>query len=324
MHSFFERCSDSGFMAAIARVLLFAVYLCLFSGCAAIGAPSVLQSFELSKLYQPLPYPVGDWNPEGLEYEDAWFSASDGTRLHGWYVPCQNPEAVVLFAHGNAGNVSNLGQPLREFRDRHRLAVMVFDYRGYGRSEGTPSENGLLQDARAAREWLANRSGINQRHIVLMGRSLGGAIMVDLAAKDGARALILESTFTSVPDVARHHLCNLPVHWIMASRFDSLSKIDGYHGPLLMSHGDSDEFVPYTHGVRMFQAANEPKRFVTIHGGNHNSPQSDEYHQALADFIHSLPQLGIGSPLVGIADRFRNRIGPESVQTEFDAIHSSL
>lgn len=276
-------------MTAIRRALLAAIYACLLPGCAAIGVTSALESFERSKLYQPLPYPVGDWSPQGLVYEDAWFSASDGTRLHGWYVPCPNPAAVVLFAHGNAGNISNLGGPLREFCDRHCLAVMVFDYRGYGRSEGTPSERGLLQDARAARAWLANRVGIDARDIVLMGRSLGGAIMVDLAANDGARGLILESTFCSVADVVRYHLCYLPVHWMMTSRFEALAKIDEYHGPLLMSHGDADEIVPYRQGVRMFRAANEPKRFVTVHGGDHNSPQSEEYHQVLDDFICSLP-----------------------------------
>ena len=249
-------------MSAMPKALRFAVYACyacLLPGCTAIGMPSALESLERSKLYQPLPYPVGDWSPEGLVYEDAWFSASDGTRLHGWYVPCPNPAAVVLFAHGVAGNISHLGGPLREFCDRHGVAVMVFDYRGYGRSAGTPSEKGLLQDARAARAWLANRVGIDERDIVLMGRSLGAAIMVDLAANDDARGLILESTFCSVPDVARYHLRYLPVHWFMASRFDSLAKIGAYHGPLLMSHGDRDEIVPYRQGVRMFRAANEPK-----------------------------------------------------------------
>ena len=181
---------------------------------------------------------------------------------------------------------------LKELHDRHAVTVLGFDYRGYGRSAGVPSEAGLLQDARAAREWLAKRTGIAEREIVLMGRSLGGGVVVDLAAKDGARGLILESTFTSLPDVADHHLPLVPSRLLMQNRFNSLSKIGQYQGPLLQSHGDADRVVPYALGKQLFEAAAGPKQFVAIEGGDHNSPQSEEYHRAFDTFIDSLPQPG--------------------------------
>ena len=165
---------------------------------------------ENSLLYFPAKYPDGDWNPPGLVFEDAWFNAADGTELHGWFVPCENPRAVALFLHGNAGNMTHRDDMLREL---HRLgvAVLAFDYRGYGRSEGSPTEAGILADGRAARKWLAERAGIPESEIVLMGESLGGAVAVQLAAEAPARGLVLENVFCSLPDVAAFHYPWLPV-----------------------------------------------------------------------------------------------------------------
>ncbi len=254
-----------------------------------MGLPSPLASFEQAHVYYPVRYPDGDWHPEGLNFEDAWFTASDGTRLHGWFVPHDRPRAVALFAHGNAGNVSHRAASLRLLHDRHELAVLAFDYRGYGRSEGTPSEWGLLQDARAARAWLSQRTGLDETDLLLTGRSLGGAVMVELAARDGARGLVLASTFTSLPDVARQHMPLIPARLLMRNRFDSISKLGDYRGPLLQSHGDADRVVGYALGVRLHEAANGPKRFITIPGGGHNDPQNEDYRRAFDEFIDALP-----------------------------------
>jgi hypothetical protein len=173
----------------------------------------------------------------------------------------------------------------QRLHDRVGVSVMVFDYRGYGRSEGQPSEAGVLADARAARAWLAHRAGIAENRIVLLGRSLGGGVAVDLAAADGARALVLESTFTSMPDVAQTMFPLLPVHSLMQTKFDSATKIGKYHGPLLQSHGTADRLIPYSIGRRLFDAANEPKQFVPIPDGDHNDPQSEDYYRALSAFL---------------------------------------
>jgi fermentation-respiration switch protein FrsA (DUF1100 family) len=196
----------------------------------------------------------------------------------------------VLYAHGNAGSVSDWRWVLRLFRERLNASILVFDYRGYGKSEGTPHEAGVLEDARAARKWLAHRTGVDETEIVLVGRSLGGAVAVDLAATDGARGLVLENTFTSLPDVAASHFPLLPVRWLMRSRLDSLAKISAYHGPLLQTHGDADRVVPLEQGERLHQAASGPKQFVVVAGGGHNDPPTAEYMQALERFLSSLPR----------------------------------
>ncbi len=248
--------------------------------------------FENSLVYFPDRHPIGDWRPAGLEFEDAEFQADDGTRLHGWYIPHENPRAVVLFAHGNAGNLTHRADMLRRLEREVGVSVMIFDYRGYGKSEGSPSEAGILSDARAARAWLARRAGVAPTDIVLLGRSVGGGVMVDLAAKDGARALILESTFTSMPDVAQHHYPWLPVRLLMRNRYDSAAKIADYHGPLLQSHGTSDGIVPYQLGRDLFDRANQPKQFFDIPDGGHNNPQPADYYQTLGRFINELPAAG--------------------------------
>ena len=243
---------------------------------------------EESLIFFPARYPEGDWQPEGLSFEDARFQAADGVRLHGWYLPHPNPRATVLFSHGNAGNLSHRADAMRVLNQLVGVSVLIYDYRGYGRSEGKPDEKGVLADARAARAWLAEREDIAETDIVQMGRSLGGAVAVDLAAADGARALVLESTFTSMPDVAAWHYRWLPVRLLMHTRFDSLAKIDAYHGPLLLSHGDADTIVPYESGRKLFEAANEPKHFLTIPDGDHNDFQPREYYQKLIEFLDGL------------------------------------
>lgn len=250
----------------------------------------VMLFLENSLIFFPSRYPDGNWNPSSLEPEDAWFQAADGTKLHGWYIPCQDPRAVVLFAHGNGGNLTHRDQVLKILNYRLRVSVLIFDYRGYGRSEGSPSEQGVLQDARAARDWLCQRTGLKPAELVLMGESLGGAVAVDLAAGGGARGLILENTFSSLPDVAAHHYRWLPVGLLMRSRFDSVSKIGRYHGPLLQIHGDADTIVPIRYSRLLFAAANEPKQFVEIPGGDHNDPCTPAFVEALDRFFDQLAE----------------------------------
>ncbi len=256
-------------------------------GCHTLDGLRVV-SPESMLVYQPLGPHSEDWQPPGLEYEDVYFTTPDGVRLHGWYCPVETPRAVVLFAHGNAGNIAyRYPDCVRLTRDMD-VTVFAFDYRGYGRSEGTPNEKGLLIDARAAREWLARKEGLDEAEIVLFGRSLGGGVMVDLAANDGARALMLESTFTSLPDVA-NDLLPLSPGILMLNRFKSLEKIPRYHGPLLIAHGTKDQLIPFEHGKQLFEAANEPKQFAPIAGADHNWEPPSAYLGILDEFFDSLP-----------------------------------
>jgi fermentation-respiration switch protein FrsA (DUF1100 family) len=260
----------------------------LFGGCASLGPVSPLRPLERAAVFHPVKYPDGDWAPAGLSFEDAWFSAEDGVELHGWFVPHDRPRGVALFCHGNAGNVTGLAETLRILNQRHRLAVMTFDYRGYGKSAGEPSEAGILRDARAARRWLAERTGVAETDIILMGQSLGGGVAVDLAADDGARALILASTFTSLPDVGASHMPWLLPHWNMSMRMNSLAKIAQYHGPVMISHGDADEVIPFEQGKKLYDAVPGRKQFFIHAGGRHNDPRPEEYRVALEEFLASL------------------------------------
>ncbi len=248
----------------------------------------LMMTFENSLIFFPSVYPDGFWNPPGLEFEDARFESADGTKLHGWYVAHEEPRAVVLFAHGNAGNLSHRAQVVGEMVHRLGVSVMIFDYQGYGRSEGKPSEAGVLADARAARAWLARRAGVDESQIVLFGESIGGAVMVDLAGRDGARGLVLENTFSSLPEVASFHYRWLPAKLLMRTRLDSATKIGNYHGPLLQFHGDADTIVPTDLGRKLFAAANEPKQLVVIPGGDHNDPQTPAFFRAFDEFLARL------------------------------------
>lgn len=270
---------------------LLAATLLVSSGCSSLGLYVTPGQWERASIFQPDKFPAGEWQQTTVLVQDATFAAADGTQLHGWYVRHPQPKAHALVLHGNAGNVTLMADTLRTLNQRHGLAVLALDYRGYGKSSGTPSEAGLLLDARAARRWLAEREGIAETDIVLLGQSLGGGVAVDLAAKDGCRGLVLASTFTSLPEVAQHHTPWLPLKWMLSTKFDSLTKIKEYHGPLLLAHGEADEVVPYQQGLDLFNAAPGPKQMITNPGGKHNDPLPEKYREALDNFIANLPPL---------------------------------
>jgi fermentation-respiration switch protein FrsA (DUF1100 family) len=252
------------------------------------GTVLILMFLENSLIFFPSPHPQGNWRPVGLKFEDVHFTAADGTALHGWYLPHAKPRGVVLFCHGNAGNITHREEILRRLHDATGVTVFIFDYRGYGRSKGKPNEAGVLTDARAARDWLCRRENVAPDKLILMGESLGGAVAVDLAAEKGARGLILESTFTSLRDVGAYHFPWLPVRLLVRTQLDALATIKNYRGPLLQSHGDQDTIVPYKFGQRLFEAANEPKQFVTFPGGDHNDLRGLTYYETLGQFVAGL------------------------------------
>lgn len=245
--------------------------------------------FETALIFPTWQIPPGDWSPTEFSYEDVVFHAEDGTRLHGWYFAHPHPQAYVLYCHGNGEHLGYMGSYVDELREKYRVSIFAFDYRGYGKSEGKPHEAGILADGRAARAWLAQRAEIEAAEVVLWGRSIGGAVTVALGAEERARGMILERTFTSLVDVAAHHCWWLPVKWFMRNRFDSLSRIEEYHGPLLQSHGTADEIVPFSLGKTLFDAADTPdKQFVAMPNVTHNGPGTPEYHAVLIRFLKRL------------------------------------
>ncbi len=219
-----------------------------------------LEPWVLSK------FPAGNWQPDGLAFQDVAFRADDGVVLHGWYVPHAQPKAVLLYAHGSVGNVTTRASTLKKLHD-HGVAVMIFDYRGYGKSEGLPTEEGLYLDGKAARTWLAQASNLAENQIVLLGHSLGSYVVVDMAAKRGARGVILSSTGTSLRDFLSYNWW-FPGRLLAGYAFDNRPKLGLFAGPLLMRHGEADHIAPLELAQQLFAGANEPKQLLIDHGGH--------------------------------------------------------
>lgn len=229
------------------------------------------------------------WNPPDLAYEDAYFQANDGTNLHGWYVPHPKPRAVVLYSHGNGESVPHLSNRLRVLHELIGVSVFAWDYRSYGRSQGKPHESNVIPDARQAQLWLANRASVSPEQIVLVGRSLGGAVSVALAAEHEVRGLVLDRTFSCLLDTAAHNFPWLPVRWVMRNRFSSAERIRNYDGPLLQSHGTADEVVPFAMGKQLFDASpSKQKHFIEVPDGTHNGPLPDYCYERLIEFLDEL------------------------------------
>ncbi len=204
----------------------------------------------------------------GLTYEELELNTADGERLHGWYIPTDNARGTLLFFHGNAGNLSHRLDSLQIFH-RLNLNVLIFDYRGYGRSSGQPSENGTQLDARAAWAYLVDERGESPGHIVLFGRSLGASIAARLATEKQPAALILESAFISVPELAAELYRWLPVRFLARLQYRTRDTLSHVHCPVLVAHSPDDEIIPYRHGRVLYETAPPPKAFLRL-TGDHN------------------------------------------------------
>ncbi|GMR05434.1 MAG: alpha/beta hydrolase [Gammaproteobacteria bacterium] len=240
-------------------------------------------------------YPMRDINQTpadwGLAYEDITFNTADDILLHGWYIPHKQSEYVLLFFHGNAGNISYRRDSIEIF---HRLGLNVFivDYRGYGKSQGKPDEQGLYLDASAAWRFLTEEKGFAASQILIFGRSLGGAVATQQASGVQARGLILESTFSSAKDFARSVFPLLSRLLFMRYDFNTAERIQRVNYPVLVLHSPDDEIMPFQLGEKVYLSANQPKRFVKMKG-DHNSGfilSQPGYEQALADWMKSLKQ----------------------------------
>ncbi|MCF7989737.1 MAG: alpha/beta hydrolase [Thiohalocapsa sp.] len=224
----------------------------------------------------------------GFDYRDIRLAAADGVALHGWLVPAPRRRAsaphTLLFLHGNAGNIGHRGDSIALFAGLG-LDVLIIDYRGYGKSGGSPSETGLYLDADAAWNWLVDTQGLSPRDIVVFGRSLGGAVAVELAAKADPGALIVESSFDTMRSLARTHFPVLSRVLPLRYRFPAAERIGAVDAPVLVLHSRDDEIVPYALGRRLFAAAPEPKHFAELTGG-HN----DGFLRTGSDYVDALEQ----------------------------------
>lgn len=205
----------------------------------------------------------------GLKFEPAEIRTADGETLQAWWIPADEPRGTVLFFHGNAGNISHRLDYLMMFH-RMRYATLIVDYRGYGRSTGSPSEEGTYRDAEAAWDYLRGARGVRQQDLVIVGESLGGAVASWLAAKVVPRAVVLLSTFTSATDLGAQIYWFLPVRLISRVGYHNAENLKRIKAPVFVAHSRDDEVIPYSHGRRLFELATEPKAFVEMSGG-HNA-----------------------------------------------------
>ena len=234
-------------------------------------------------------------HPEAIGLEGATpvsFPTADGLTLAGWFVSrTDTPEFTAIVFNGNAGNRA-FRAPLADALARANLAVLLFDYRGFGGNPGSPTEEGLKTDARAAREYVVGRTDVDGRRLVYFGESLGTAVAAELALDHPPAALILRSPFTSMTDMGRHHYAVLPVRWLLRDRYATIDRIARVHAPLLVIGGDLDSIVPIAQTRRVYDAARDPKSLLVIRGADHNDDSllaGGEMIRGVLRFLRSLP-----------------------------------
>lgn len=245
---------------------------------------------EQKNLY--FPFRAVDATPEeiGLDYEEINIMTADGIRLSAWFIPSEESRAVLLFCHGNGGNISHRLEKIM-ILNRLGLDILIFDYRGYGKSSGRPSEDGLYIDAEAVYDHMVNERKLPPQKIIGYGESLGGPVIIDLASKKKMRGIIIEDAFTSVMDMAKEHFPFIPT-FVLKSGYNSLEKIKNVSIPKLILHSINDEIVPFEQGQRIFEMASQPKDFVELRGGHNDAfiVSREIYSSGIDRFVMSLSE----------------------------------
>ena len=254
---------------------------------------ALVRMFESRLIFIPN-YPGrldGDWHPRGLNVEDIWLTASDGVKLHAWWIPDDKARFTFLAFHGNASNIANRA-PTYEFLHGIHVNVFALEYRGYGRSEGKPSEAGVYRDAEAAHEYLVNSKGIDRKVIISFGQSLGTAVATHLATHRQVAGVVLEAPFPSASRVARKIFWFLPgVSFLMHGQFDTRVWLKEIHAPVLIVHCSQDPVIPFQFGREVYDEALPPKNFLQINGYCHEESSliaPTQYRTALQEFLNSL------------------------------------
>jgi fermentation-respiration switch protein FrsA (DUF1100 family) len=205
----------------------------------------------------------------GLDYEDVNIATDDGVNIHGWFIPARDSSVVLLFSHGNGGNISHRLEKLQLLHELN-LDILIYDYRGYGMSKGNPSESGLYLDADAMYAYLLKEKGYGPEQIIAYGESLGGAVALELAGRHALKSIIIEGSFSSIKDIAKHYFPFIP-SFILKTKFNSIRKIENITVPKLIMHSIDDEIIPFKYGVALFDAAAGPKKFIILKGGHNDS-----------------------------------------------------
>lgn len=241
---------------------------------------------QSNHVYFPTKYIISSPEDIGLNYEDIYLQASDGTKINGWYIPSSGSYTLLVF-HGNGGNISDRIGLIKIF-NKVGLSVFIIDYRGYGKSEGKPSEDGTYLDANAAWNYLIKKKGISPKEIIIYGRSLGGPIAAKSAKEGNPAALVLDSTFTSIKDIGAELYPYLPVKKFFKYEYNTLAFLKDVRCPVMVIHSKGDDYIPFIHGQKTYNNIVSEKKLVII-AGSHNdgiATSKDIYLEEIASFLN--------------------------------------
>jgi hypothetical protein len=271
--------------------MLISIAVVLFIAYWGVGV--ILYLMQPQFLYSPMREVTYTPDELGLDFEDVVFQSADGVKLTGWYVPANNSNITVLFCHGNGGNMMHCLDSTNIFYNLG-LNCFIFDYRGYGESEGKPSEEGTYLDARAAYDWLVNVKKLSPNNIIIFGRSIGGSIATQLASKVAAKSLIVESAFTSYADIGKKFYPYMPVRWFARFKYNTIDYIKNVHCPVMIIHSRNDEMVPFEFGLELYESSNEPNEFVEIYGSHNDGflVSSEQYKKSWLNWLKFLEEYG--------------------------------
>ena len=245
--------------------------------------------FENIFVFQPSPWEDRNWAQlSGLPLEEVWLPVDDEVTVFGWFIEAGPSSPVLLWCHGNAGNVSHRLENIRQLYQRG-ISVFIFDYRGYGQSTGEASERGFYQDALASYDYLIHQRQISSERLILFGRSLGSGVAGEIAVQRSSAGLIVEGSFPSIQSMADHLYFGLPAGWFMDVKFDLAQKVHALQVPLLVIHGEHDSIVPVALGKQVFDAAPEPKQWYVVSGAEHNNVPfvgGEPYFHKIETFLH--------------------------------------
>jgi fermentation-respiration switch protein FrsA (DUF1100 family) len=257
-----------------------------------VGSVALIFAFQAWLVYHPTRSIIQTPDRLGLAYEAVTLSTSDGVRLAAWYVPAAEARGTVLFCHGNEGNISHWLGPVETLHELG-LNVLAFDYRGYGQSEGRPTEAGTHLDTESAWRYLVENRRVPAGELIILGRSLGGAVAAALAEKHPPAALILESTFTSLPDEGQDLLPFVPMRLLVRFDYNTLVRMHRIRCPVLVVHSRQDSLIAFKHAERLFDAAAEPKTLLELSGGHDSAyvTSAELHRKGLEDFLTRVRKL---------------------------------
>jgi pimeloyl-ACP methyl ester carboxylesterase len=257
----------------------------MFSFGLIYGAFLVVLLFFEKRLVFPASAVVGWDQPEGLKVEDVWLTTRDGAAVHGWWCPVENPHWVVHYSHGNAGNLSHRREAIQSWQRACKASVLIYDYPGYGRSEGAPDEASCVAAGQAAYDWLRREQKVAPEQLIIYGKSLGGGVATELAVKNPHRLLVLFCSFTSMPDMAQAMFPFFPARYLVQTQFDNRAKLSEHTGPVVIGHGLADTLIPFQHSQRLYDALPGSAKQLRLYPGIGHSPPPYEFLHEVAAFL---------------------------------------